>query len=123
MLRRQPAALVVVALHGRRAAADIPLHRHHGDSQVSHLPGLHGAAADDDAGHAVALAHLQVFPLPGVLLPVVAEQDLVAPVRRRTLDIAHQLREVRVHDMGDDDPDRVGPLLRQGPGHLVGLIV
>ena len=126
VLGRQPSAAGVVGEHGRhggdrRLAVD-------DDDRAGHLADAHlvpqreGRAGDDEAIHLALGEHLERLDLALRIAAAVREQDGVAALAGGVLDGAHDLREVGVLDVGDDEADGAGRAQPQRAGHARGSV-
>ena len=77
----------------------------------------------DRRQHSLVRKHLEVRPLLVRSLVRVAEQHAVASLVRLVLDDPDRLAEVRVLDVGDDDPDHLRLLSAQVARQPVGPVV
>jgi len=104
--RRCRADRVAAAHHDRRTlpleTARLPAE----GAQVGRV--LDRAAGQDDGGNALTAQHLQVAQLTVRLAERVAEDDQRSVGRRHLLDAGHDLGEVGIGDVVNDDADHVG---------------
>ena len=84
---------------------------------VCPVPAAQAARGDHDAVDPAVDEQLEIARLALRVVIGVAEQDRVAQLAGRVLDRTDELREERVLDVGDDEPDRPGRALAQRPGH------
>ena len=80
------------------------------------------ADASDDAVDLPAAQHLELRPLLARILAGAAQQQPVAARAGDRLDARDDLDEERVHQIGNDDAERVGAAEAEAAGHGVALV-